>query len=193
MKVTDDNLGMVGVAAGRVFGRGESVSPEACARAAVRHVLDLYTCESDADAEDRLVGLMMQVRVGAQLLGRERGIMACSKRAEGTITGPDEIEEVCGELAKERTVLEDAVRGLPDEAPAAQVIDGGHDAAQDRNALIESLTAMEARGRAVADIMHAKGETDDPILAARLSDLWQSANTARAVLGQEAAEMKAVI
>lgn len=48
--------------------------------------------------------------------------------------------------------------------------------------LLDALDRIEMVGRSVADIMHAKGPTNDPLLDERLSDLWDAANAARAVI-----------
>jgi len=54
---------------------------------------------------------------------------------------------------------------------------------RDHNAgpdLLAALERIETSARAVADITHARGPEADPILAARLSDLWNDTNEARA-------------
>jgi hypothetical protein len=48
--------------------------------------------------------------------------------------------------------------------------------------LLAACDTLEISGRAVADIMHRKGEQDDPMLSERLSELWQACNSARAVI-----------
>ncbi len=48
--------------------------------------------------------------------------------------------------------------------------------------LLAVCDELERIGRTVADIMHAKGDGDDPILSERLSDLRQTCNAARAAI-----------
>jgi len=48
-----------------------------------------------------------------------------------------------------------------------------------KQAIQDACNALEVSGRAVADIMHRKGEQDDPLLSERLSELWQACNRAR--------------
>jgi len=62
------------------------------------------------------------------------------------------------------------------EANAAAIV-RDHNAGPD---LLAALERIETSARAVADITHARGPEADPILAARLSDLWNDTNEARA-------------
>ena len=50
--------------------------------------------------------------------------------------------------------------------------------------LLETLDRIEMAGRNVADTMHRKGTTGDPLLDEFLSDLWNAANSARAVIAK---------
>jgi hypothetical protein len=61
-------------------------------------------------------------------------------------------------------------------------------AVNSHEALLAAFARLEIPARAVADIMHCRDENADPILNARLSELWQACNAARAIIAEASGE-----